>query len=203
MRILVILLCLFLLAPNSWAAKPAEPVASEEAEDKKSSEKDKAKMAEIYQRRLSNAVENLGARKYESLEKATYYLETMGKDAVPVLIKALRDDRKALRVKINIIHTLGRIGEEAERAVPAIVPYLSYEDTDARAVAAIAIKKIAPSTNDAVPYLGKLLNDKNSWVRNSAHGALKAIGTDEANIYLASHKGYDNEKAVTRHYFSN
>ena len=65
--------------------------------------------------------------------------------AVPVLIRALKDEWKWERAHVVAAESLGRIGPAARSAVPALKEFLKDKDGDVRKAAAEALKKIQPA----------------------------------------------------------
>ncbi len=142
-------------------------------------------IAQNKERRVKQNIKNLNSKNYMSFEKATYFFELMGEEAVSHLVKALKDDDNSKRMRINAIYVLGRLGNNGSRAVFYIMPFLSDEDSDYRAVAARAIGRIGGKTG--VVALSVLLDDDDDWVKESAIKALKKIGTIEAKSILVEY----------------
>ena len=101
-------------------------------------------------------------------------LPKMSKAAVPVLIKALRDDKKELRPMA--IKILGEIGAAAAAAVPELrtflLEYKGYSEPAADALAGIGA--------EAVPTLRTATNSDNAAVRALAMRSLQKIGAPAA-----------------------
>lgn len=74
-----------------------------------------------------------------------------------------------------IAHTLGRIGPEASRAVPALRRLLEADDWILRASAAQALGRIGPVARNAVPSLARLESDSHPEVRRAAGTALRRL----------------------------
>jgi len=71
---------------------------------------------------------------------------------------------------------LGRMGPEAEAAVPALAHALKDQDILVRIAAAEALGKMGPAAKGAVPALNGALQDDNEAVRWYAEYALQQIG---------------------------
>jgi len=133
--------------------------------------------------------------------KAAYALGKIGSNnekIAQILIKALDDeDRNCIahshnskysgkseytsyayvRVRMHMIHGLGKIGPKAESAVPKLRILLKNPDARIRSSAAQALGEIGPKAAPAViDLLLKALNDKNSYVQKRAAEALGRIG---------------------------
>ena len=63
----------------------------------------------------------------------------IGSDAVPALVKALKDDT----VRLAAIDALGFVGQEAKSALPALIEVLKCENADVLHATADALRKIA------------------------------------------------------------
>jgi len=88
---------------------------------------------------------------------------------------------------------LGRIGPDAEPAVPYLVCLLADEETRVRTVAGATLKKIGPS---CIPFLVEAMTDPDAILRERAAlllGQLKA--TDDASIeaLLEALSDYDED----------
>ncbi len=122
------------------------------------------------------------------------------KEAVPVLIQALKDNE----IRSYAADTLGKIGSEAREAVPtlikllnnkdmrytipnvlgkigatsvpALIQALKDEDARVRSGAAFALTNIGAEAIEAIPALIEALKDQDRDVRQSASTALFAIG---------------------------
>lgn len=103
-------------------------------------------------------------------------LTNAGKDPVPELVKALRDDD--FNVRIYAAWTLGRIGPDAADAVPALLEARNDPDGDVRRRAVYALGRIHPRAEVAVPVLLEAFKDKDVDVRRVAVEALAGYGKD-------------------------
>ena len=96
------------------------------------------------------------------------------KDAVPALIKALKD--KDFNVRRSAAAAVGKIGPAAKDAVPALIEALKDKDIYVRIGAALLLSRIGPAAKDAVPALKAMSeNDPVARVRKAAVAALKSI----------------------------
>ena len=116
--------------------------------------------------------------------------------AVQVLTKALTDN--AEEVRSRAAEALGRLGPEAEGAVPALALALQDADPHTRARVAQALACMAPRVKAAVPALSRALSDDDAYVRWAAADALGGAGPDAAPAvpYLA--KALKHEDSKTR-----
>jgi len=108
-------------------------------------------------------------------------LGTVARDAVGVLIKALKDRR--VGVRLSSTYALGAMGAEAAAAVPALTKALDDRDAAVRGYAARALGEIGPEARAAVPALTRLLEDHSPTrsmspdvVSSLAAAALSKIG---------------------------
>ena len=101
----------------------------------------------------------------------------------PPVLKALarwaggKDDR----LRYAAVNALKEYGPKAAPVVPEMIAMLDRGD-GARASALDVLEKLGPAAKAAVPRLGVLIKDKD-W-SSGAYGALKAIGTPEAEKLL-------------------
>ena len=101
------------------------------------------------------------------------------RDAVPVLIQTLQDQKIEGFVRSSAAITLGQIG--TEHGVYVLIQALKNDqDTEVRKAAARALGAIGNKALDAVPILIQALNDQDRRVRGSVAYALGQIGTAEA-----------------------
>lgn len=193
----ILLLCFAF--PVDISAKSASNGSKDKSKVKEQGKRDEEKKdAEREKRRLDQALSNLGSSNYGPLENAYYYFERMGKDAVPHLVKKLRDKGSGKRAQVNTLYILGRIGPEAKRAIPFIVPFLREEDADFKSTASIALGKIGKEAKDAVPTLTRLMFDDDQWVSENAVKALKLIGTPDAKKAVKEYKSVKKKKSSSK-----
>ncbi|MCX7592311.1 MAG: HEAT repeat domain-containing protein [Fischerella sp.] len=122
------------------------------------------------------------------------YLATVGKPAVPALIKALQDSDAQVRASAAII--IGKIGPAAAQSAPVLLRTIGDKDATVRAYAVEAIKKIGRRAY--VPYLIAGLDSKNAWERYSTAHALRGMGKDAAYAVPALMKKLDDKDAWMR-----
>jgi len=101
-------------------------------------------------------------------------LVTIGKPAVPPLIRALREQDPGMRETAARI--LADIGPQASQAVPELVNALNDSDRGVRVQAAITLGEIGPQATDAVPALFEALKDPKTY--EASMRALEKIGID-------------------------
>jgi HEAT repeat protein len=113
--------------------------------------------------------------------------------AVPALLEFLkgapapaspqRDLQKGFRAREAAIELLGRMGVNAQSAVPALVEILNNQRMPHRREAAEALGLIGPAALAAVPSLKAALADEEVWLRLNAAVALARIeAQDESHI---------------------
>ena len=107
----------------------------------------------------------------ESAAHALGLLGPQARNAIPALIRALRD--KEGRVHVEASWALSRIGPEA---VPALVVALQDKDARARQAAIGSLSQIGLASRLALPELVQRLEDTDEPVRNSAAYALSTLG---------------------------
>ena len=101
------------------------------------------------------------------------------RDAVPILIQTLQDQKIEGFVRSNAAITLGQIGTE-DGVYVLIQALKNDQNTEVRKAAAGALGAIGDKAIDAVPVLIQALNDQDKRVRGSVAYALGQIGTPEA-----------------------
>ncbi|RIH99626.1 HEAT repeat domain-containing protein [candidate division NPL-UPA2 bacterium Unc8] len=106
----------------------------------------------------------------------------MAKDAVPVLMKVLREEESVLLREEELVllretaaTSLGKIGPMAADAVPLLIETLKEDEWRMRLAAAGALGGIGPLAQDAIPALRELRNDENELVRFHSRGSLERI----------------------------
>ncbi|MEX2666881.1 HEAT repeat domain-containing protein [Candidatus Uabimicrobium amorphum] len=95
-------------------------------------------------------------------------------ETITVFIQLLQNQDSVIRS--FAVEILGRIGEKAHSAVPALILALKDQDSWVRSSVAEALGKIGEKAHSAVPDLIPLLQDKNSSVRRYVVEALGKIG---------------------------
>ena len=116
--------------------------------------------------------------------------------AVPALVKALRDSNATLR--LNAAFALGKIGARPKLAVPALVDRLDDPDEGVRMYAAIALKKFGARAANAVPALVATLKDRSWQVRERAALALGAVGQNQPGAVPALEEAMRDEHRFVR-----
>ena len=116
----------------------------------------------------------------------TRQLRLTGKEAVPALVKALKDpDVQMRRNSALVLITLAGAYEEEQprpgkvdirEAVPALINAMEDSDGVVRSWAAQALGEVGPDAKDAVPALLKLITDREEGCRNCSCIALAGIG---------------------------
>ena len=129
---------------------------------------------------LRRALANVGSNFSWQVEASAFFFENMGEEGAAHLIALLKNNRDDRRIKQNSIYLLGRMGKDAEIAVPAIIPCIRDEDDDTKIAAARALGRIGMDSPEVIYMLSTLENNKNEWVRENAYRALKNIGTKKA-----------------------
>ena len=92
-------------------------------------------------------IEDLKSSDYQIHSRATDALRQIGKEAVPALIAALKDEDADVRR--SAATALGKIGAEAKEAIPSLTDALKDEDADVRNNAAEALSKIGAKAKEA------------------------------------------------------
>jgi HEAT repeat protein len=117
---------------------------------------------------ISPAVRNKAARALENLDPAA-------KDAVPVLIEALKlkDEVSVATVLPVAARALGRLGSAA---VPALTEALEVKDGRLQAYAAMALKQIGPDAKPAVPALVEVIKKYKEPAQSAKLQAIAALG---------------------------
>jgi len=91
------------------------------------------------------------------------------------LIFSLRND-DSLKVRMEIIRALERIGGQANKTVPALIEALGDQNWEIRWSAAGALTSFGKKSAMAVPELVGLLRDSEDYVRNAALSTLGKMG---------------------------
>jgi HEAT repeat protein len=104
--------------------------------------------------------------------QAMLAISEAGREAVPALIEALKNDRARYWACI----VLGDIGPHAAEAIPALVEQLKCEEPQVRMQATMALTAIGPSDSGTIAALIPLLRDSEYSVRYAATFAMTKIG---------------------------
>jgi len=89
----------------------------------------------------------------ETVRHALDALATLGAEAVPNLIQALKYEK----ARASVAYVLGEIGPKAAPATEALAGLLESSDPETRREAAVALAKIGPGAAEAVPALVKAM----------------------------------------------
>ncbi|MDE2807567.1 MAG: HEAT repeat domain-containing protein, partial [Gemmatimonadota bacterium] len=139
--------------------------------------------------------------------RAVYALAARGKDAVPVLLNALRSEA-ATRLKTNLanahtnpsqldaVFALSAVGRPA---VPHMVELLNENDWWLRAAAADVLGDLGTTASDTVPHLTRVLDDEAEWVRRNAVEALGNIGPAAAEAVPSLSRRLRDSESWIRH----
>jgi HEAT repeat protein len=131
------------------------------------------------------------------------------RDAVPVLIEALRDDYRDLGtavgpelpvlIHLSVLETLGSMGPAAAHAVPALVTFLKSEKkVTRRALPAAVILKIESTNEDALDVFMELLRHERPDIRAGAAEALGTLKPTAADLIPALEKLLDDKDPNVR-----
>jgi HEAT repeat protein len=73
------------------------------------------------------------------------------------------------------VRTLGTFGQDAVIAVPDLILCLKHSHQEVRRAAVLALGRIGPKAEEAIPCLLRLKNDRSRVVRAAAEKALTSI----------------------------
>lgn len=138
---------------------------------------------------------------------AVYALAARGKDAVPVLLDALRREAEALREhnlasshtnpsQLEAVFALSAVGQPA---VAQVVALLDEPDWWLRAAAADILGDLGEVARDTVPQLTRALDDESEWVRRNAVEALGNIGPAAAAAVPGLAERLQDDESWIRH----
>ena len=139
--------------------------------------------------------------------RAVYALAARGKEAMPVLLNALRSEAK-VRLEANLanahtnpsqldaVFALSAVGRPA---VPHMVGLLDEKDWWVRAAAADVLGDLGTTASDTVPHLTRVLDDETEWVRRNAVEALGNIGPAAAEAVPALSRRLQDSESWIRH----
>jgi len=120
--------------------------------------------------------------KEQRRQEITKQLHSIGKEAIPALIHALKDSDVQMRRNAELVLIALAGGYDGEPkmdirgAIPALTKAKGDKDSNVRQWAAHALAEIGPDAKDAVPALIKLLKDSDEGPRNDSCMALGDIG---------------------------
>jgi HEAT repeat protein len=130
--------------------------------------------------RVHLLVQALGDGDAEVRRLAAVKLAAIGRDgreALPALLKVLRNPAEAEDVRKEVARALGELGPPAKEQLPLLGEALQdAKSTPARAYAADALGQLAADAKPAVPGLVKALRDPDVDVRRNAAAALGKVG---------------------------
>ena len=186
-----------------------------------------AQLKQRIQRLLSQlTVPDVNDRIYAAQELGE--IGSAAKDAVPSLIKALKDEDEVVRIcaaealrrigelkaqvstLIELLkgtnkyvcalaaETLGKIGRAAKKAVPELREVLKDKEEKVRRAAANALAGIGQAAKKAIPDLVETLKDKDQEVCQNAAMALAAIGLPAVAALIEVLKNEDEHEQVRR-----
>lgn len=95
---------------------------------------------------------------------------------LPLLVACLNDRH----LNSGALEGIARLGDQAQSAVPAIIPLLSHGDEYVRSAAATALGEIGPEARSALPTLAGLLSDPKC--AREAAVALRKIGPEGKEV---------------------
>ena len=138
---------------------------------------------------------------------AVYALAARGKEAIPILLQALRREAAAhLETNLADEHTnpsqldavfaLSAIGRPA---VPHMVKLLDDDDWWLRAAAADVLGDLGEVARDTVSQLTRALDDESEWVRRNAIEALGNIGSAALEAVPALSRRLQDPQSWIRH----
>ena len=146
--------------------------------------------------RIQNLMSALRSENIDVRGQATEVLGKIGLEAVPALIKALKDGDKIVRS--STAEALIKIGPEAKAAVPALIETLNDKDGYVRRRAADALGKIGSGAKAAVPALIETLKDEDEWVRALTAEALGKIAPEAKSVVPALIETLNDEDGLVR-----
>ena len=139
--------------------------------------------------------------------RAVYALAARGKEAMPVLLNALRGEATT-RLETNLanahtnpsqldaVFALSAVGRPA---VPHMVELLGENDWWLRAAAADVLGDLGTTASGAVPHLTRVLDDEAEWVRRNAVEALGNIGPAAVEAVPALTRRLRDSESWIRH----
>ena len=122
-------------------------------------------------------VAQLGSQ--ETYPSAVKALRDMGPDAIPALVKGLKNPDAKIREESA--RTLAFIGPDAKDAVPALIETLKDTEPLVRSDSAWALGEIGSAAHPAIPALIAAMDDEEDTVRDFAIQAVGAFGPAAAD----------------------
>ncbi|NEU72665.1 PBS lyase [Hassallia byssoidea VB512170] len=146
---------------------------------------------------INSYIKKLGSDNYSEYEKTSKALQKLGSKAVPDLVKALQN--KNPKVRSSAADALGKIGEKAASATPALAEALKNDnEAYVRSSAAQALGRIGKEAASATPALAEALKNDNDYVRSSVAYALESIGKEAASATPALAEALKNDNDYVR-----
>jgi HEAT repeat protein len=105
--------------------------------------------------------------------RALENLDSAAKDAIPVLIEALKDRQPEFNLAPTVAKALGKIGKPA---VPALIEALEVKDGKVQAYAAMALKQIGMDAKAAVPALIEVVKKYKDPAHIARLNSIAALG---------------------------
>jgi HEAT repeat protein len=118
----------------------------------------------------------------------------IGKRSAPRLAELAVDKKQPLQLRLDALHGLRLLGRKAHGAIPTIVRLLTTDEPDVRDAAILALGPTR--TEVAATELIKLLNDPNASVRSSAAFSLGSTQKKKAIAHLVGLIQKDKDEDV-------
>jgi HEAT repeat protein len=154
-------------------------------------------------RRSNGKIDLKEQRKVEITDQ----LRAIGKeDAVPALIRALKDPSAQMRqnAELTMIFLAGAYDAKPKvdirEAIPELIKATEDSDRDVRAWAAGALAEVGAGAKEAVPALVRLLGDSYEGSRNNSCIALRRIGSAASNALPALRNALNDPSSDVRRF---
>jgi HEAT repeat protein len=159
----------------------------------------------------TNLIKLLGDSDHRTIAQASQKFKKSGSSTVPDLIQVLKDDKADINLRINSILTLERIGQDAKKAVPALIETIEDDNFLIRKATAYSLGSIDPNNKRVISALIRALHDSNEGVSTNALLSLQKCGSEaspelagllksddldiktKASIILHNHFQYQNQ----------
>jgi hypothetical protein len=169
--------------------KPEDVVV---VKDKKPDETTTARAIE--QLKIDQDLQNLTNNSSLYIEKAVFAFESRGEAGVQPLANFLRSNKNNDRIVSSVLYTFGRMGSNAAKAVPVIVPYLKNKNREIRGTAVASLGKIGRPAEPAISLIQELLFDEDEWVRERAYKSLLDMRTSKSRKLAKEYKRLEDIK---------
>ena len=116
----------------------------------------------------------------DAAKKALTDIGPASREAVPALV-SLTDTKKSGVVRVAALDSLAVMRNNANDAVPALIPLLQDNDNMVKLAAVNALSKIGRASNESMPKLIQLLKDKDTNIRIRAVNELSELGKAAAD----------------------